>query len=169
MEDLMLLHRYHFVLNNNLYEKIVAEAKIQKISISELVRTIIKKMEFMIEKIQFKANPNNFKYLYVGADSRLIVKLNIETYWMIANVQDSLKLYSKAQMIRYILGIYFEMRSIYENKALLGILISWSKNWEDEKKVVKSWEKAHMRRSNNNNSINLIYSDFHELIKIMIL
>lgn len=165
----MLLHRYHFVLNNKLYENIIAEAKNQKISISELVRTIIKKMGFMMEKIQFESNPRNFEYLYVGADSRLIVKLNIETYWMIANIQDSLKLYSKAQLIRYILELYFELRSIFENKALLSILASWGEKWEEEKKIVKSWEKAHMRHSNSKNSINFFYSGFHELTKIMLI
>jgi len=165
----VLLHRYHFVLNSKLYEKIVAEAKNQKISISELVRTIVKKMNFAMERIQYESDPKNFKYLYVGADSKLIVKLNIETYWMIANIQDSLKLYSKAQLIRYVLEAYFKLRKLYDNKALLGILASWSEKWDDEKKIVKSWDKAHMRRSNSKNSINFFYSGFHELTKIMLL
>lgn len=165
----MYLHKFHFVLNSKLLNLIKKEAFYCKISSSECVRKILKKMRFAIEKIQFESHPLNFKYNKVNADKDIFINLDMENYLFIANVQDSLKLFSKAQIIRFILKMFFDIKENSKNKLIDAVLENMKTKWEMEKSKKKIWDKTHMCLLKKQEDVIFSYTLYRELSKILLL
>ncbi len=165
----LMNHRFHFVLNSDLKKKLILQSKENNISISELIRTILKKMNFLTEQIHFKLKPQFYKYLKVEADEDFIARIKLEDYFLITTLQNSLKTYSKAQILRFILELYFNMLEIHGNKALVSFLIALNNKWEEEKRSKKVWDKTHMCLFQTKPALNMYFSRYGELQKVLIL
>ena len=126
-------------------------------------------MRFAIEKMQFESHPLYFKYNKVNADKDIFINLDIENYLLIANVQDSLKLYSKAQVLRFILRTFFEIKEKSKSRLIESVLESMKTKWEIEQSRKKAWDKSHMSLFKNQPSIILSFSPQRELSNILLL
>ncbi|HOF00855.1 MAG TPA: hypothetical protein PK385_00635 [Spirochaetota bacterium] len=164
-----MLHRYHFVLNYQLKARLIDEASKRNLSASKFVRYIFKKLDFVLEQIQLKASPTFFKYQIIQADENLTLNLDKECYFWISEIQDCLKMYSKAQLVRTILQFFFDLKDLLENKTFVSFLQAWSKNWEEEKKNKRKWDKSHMRLIQSQKSAILSKSASHELCEILLI
>lgn len=164
-----MLHRYHFVLNGKLKARLIDEASRRNLSASKFVRYIFKKLDFALEQIQLKASPTFFKYQIIQADEDLTLNLDKECYFWISEIQDCLKMYSKAQLVRAILQFFFDFEDLFGNKIFVLFLQTWSKNWEKEKKNKKKWDKSHMRMIPSLKSTILSKSSSHELFEILLI
>ncbi|HNZ25971.1 MAG TPA: hypothetical protein PLG34_00790 [Spirochaetota bacterium] len=165
----MDLHKFHFVINSKLLNLIKKEARDSNISVSKCIRKILKNMRFAIEKMQFESHPLYFKYNKINADKDIFINLDIENYLLIANVQDSLKLYSKAQVLRFILRTFFEIKEKSKSRLIESVLESMKTKWEIEKSRKKAWDKSHMSLFKNQPSIILSFSPQRELSNILLL
>jgi len=162
-------HRFHFVLNSDLKKKLILQSDKENISVSELIRNIFKKMNFLTEQIHFKFKPQFYKYLKVEADENFIARINLEDYLLLTNLQNSLKTYSKAQIVRCIIELYFDMLEIHGDKVLISILITLNDRWAEEKRTKKVWDKAHMCLFQSAPALNMYFSRYGELQKVLIL
>lgn len=162
-------HRFHFVLNSDLKKKLILQSDKENISVSELIRNIFKKMNFLTEQIHFKFKPQFYEYLKVEADENFIARINLEDYLLLTNLQNSLKTYSKAQILRCIIELYFDMLEIHGDKMLISILIALNDRWAEEKRTKKVWDKAHMCLFQTKPALNMYFSRYGELQKVLIL
>lgn len=165
----MYLHKFHFVLNSKLFTMIKKEARENNVSVSKCVRKIIKSMRFAIEKLQFKSPPLYFKYNKIRADKDIFINLDMENYLLIANVQDSLKLFSKAQILRFILKMFFEIKENSKNKLIETVLENMNVKWEIERSKKNFWDKPHMFLIKNQPSVIFSLSQHRELLNILLL
>lgn len=164
-----MLHRYHFVLNGKLKARLIDEASKRNQSASKFVRYIFNKLDFALEQIQLKASPTFFKYQIIQADDNMTLNLDKECYFWISEIQDYLKMFSKAQLVRAILQFFFDFQDLFGNKIFVLFLQTWRENWENEKKNKKKWDKSHMRMIPSQKSAVISKSASHELCEILLI
>jgi len=162
-------HKYHFVLRKKLKYRIEKESKSHNISVSKQIRNIFGEMKFEMEQIQLKSRPMYFSYNFIKADCDIYAYLDEECYLFIANIQDSLKTFSKAQIVRYILELYYELKDTCSNNKLKILLANYKEIWEKEKKSKGIWEKSHMLQNYSDPYVVFVYSKTHELQKALLL
>lgn len=162
-------HKYHFVLSKKLKYRIQKEAKNEKISVSKLIRKIFKEMKFTMEQIQLKSRPMYFSYNFIKADCEIFAYFDSECYLFIANIQDSLKTYSKAQIVRYVLKLYYELQDSCSKNRFNFALANYRELWEREKKSKRIWDKSHMLQNHSDPYSVFVYSKTHELQKALLL
>lgn len=162
-------HKYHFVLSKKLKYRIEKEAKNHDISVSKQIRKIFEEMKFEMEQIQLKSPPRYFSYNFIKADSEIFAYLDEECYLFIANIQDSLKTFSKAQIVRYILELYYELKNTCGNNKLKILLANYKELWEREKRSKRIWDKSHMLQNYSEPYLVFTYTKTHELQKALLL
>jgi hypothetical protein len=145
-----MLHEYHFLLNQKLYNELLKLSKCLNKNISETIVFAFKNLNPLVEKKQLTLEEQGSKYkILAGLDEKrchVHCYLPEHFYRKLKQIHNDLDVYSIAQILRKILEVFLKGCSKYGKYVFVKRLNNITINWENIKSKYQAEKRVFIRQ-----------------------
>ncbi len=137
-----MLHKYNFVINNELNEKIKKYCCNKKISKNKLINNILTLMMPVLDYYYYKYNDTaKYEYKNFSSTNKIRIVIDKNMYNKIKQIHNNMNTFSAAALIREMIKIFFKEIEKNELLYLIKKIKRYKRRYTDKLLKTKKWKK----------------------------